>query len=77
MTEATVGAASQLEGDPLLRRYWDKLKAQRTLVDATLLGTTDIAVVYTASDGIATDMVAGQSQGQSHGDATQDSIDRV
>ncbi len=75
MTEASTSAANQLTDNPGLKRYWENLTAHRATVDPTLLGTSEIAVVYIAGGGTGAGTVAGSTQGGVAQDgAAQDSV---
>ena len=71
MTGAVISVGGPLARDPALLRYWNNLRAQRAAVDEALLGTADIAVIYTAASGSsATDESAGGHQDRANQDST-------
>lgn len=74
MTEAQINTLWPLPGDHALKHYWDNLKTQRAVVDPALLGTSEIAVIYTACSG---DTARAVAVGTDQDSATPDSLNHA
>lgn len=73
MMETATSASGGLLSDPGLRRYWDKLNEQRANIDPSLLDTSDIALIFTASD----DPTAGTVTGSDKHGEPRDSVEHA